>query len=159
MPHLQLEPSNLVFAHIICCRYEERLKYIQTIVQRKMKSSFEEFTQNVMHPLESHSPSGTVRVSIRNQTPELEPLPLPQLRQTGSGTHSLPSSAEGTSYAETIDKGGHSPRLSQLRRTNMLLDTWSPPLRRPRANTNEDRRHNHSKLGVYIPLCFIYTYC
>ena len=42
-----------------------------------MKSSFEEFAQNVMHPLESSSPvPGSARVPMRNQAPELEPLPL-----------------------------------------------------------------------------------
>lgn len=121
-------------------RYEERMKNIQTIVQRKMKLSFEEFVQNVMHPLES---SSTARVSARHQTPELEPLPPPLCRQAGSGLRSFnqPRMVERISHAETIDinpyrKRGISPRFSQLR-SNTAPDTHSPPLRRPRANTND----------------------
>lgn len=134
-------------------RYEERMKYIQTIVQRKMKLSFEEFVQNVMHPLESSS--STARVSARHQTPELEPLPPPLGRQTDSGSRSSnrPRRVERITRAETIDinpyrKRGFSPRFNQLR-SNTTPDTDSPPLRRPRANTNES--HTSRPTGtVYV---------
>ena len=161
LPPLQLEPLCQLFAHtsLSCCRYEERLKYIQTIIQRKMKSSFEDFTQNVMHPLESSSHPVTTRVSTRNQTPELEPLPVPLVRWPGSETRSSrpPDPAEETGgSADTTDsslppshgKGGQSPRLTRLRLSNMV-DSWSPPpLRRPRSNTSEDNRPHNSKSGV-----------
>jgi hypothetical protein len=132
-------------------RYEERLKYIQTIVKRKMESSFEEFTQNVMHPLESLSLSGTARVSTRNQTPELEPLPLPSLRRLSGGaaqrlSNLLPKKGAEKSAVDLNPrrKRGYSPRGNQLRLANMGLETWSLPHQRPRASTNEDKSRPHS---------------
>ena len=150
----------------LCCRYEERLKYIQTIVKRKMESSFEEFTQNVMHPLESLSLSGTARISTRNQAPELEPLPVPLLRRSGNGatqrlSNLLPKRGAEKNVADfnSRRKRGYSPRGNQLRLANMGLETWSLPSQRPRANTSEDKSRPHpSKSGMVLLHICIYMY-
>ena len=150
---------------IYYCRYEERLKYIHTIVQRKMKSSFEEFAQNIIHPLESVSLPSTGRVLARNQTPELETLPLPSQRHfsrtassdssnqlpissmiRGKHTATTPSST-GRGADEGIDFNVHQ-RRSHSPRSNLLatssIQSWSPSFyRRPRANTT-----HHSKPGM-----------
>lgn len=129
-------------------RYEERLRYIQNIVQRKMKSSYEEFTQNVMHPLESSSYPGTAKVSTRNQAPHLEPLPVPLIRRSRRGASlSQPSKTTEETDSNPPQKGGHSPRVGRLKGQSTMGDTWSPPPRRPRANTN-DERYPHSKSGM-----------
>jgi hypothetical protein len=132
-------------------RYEERLKYIHTIVKRKMKSSFEEFTQNVMHPLESSSVPGSARVPTRNQTLELEPLPQPRRCSEHGGSCNLlrlPTSTMTPGVGEGVD---YRSRRSHSPRSNLLLvgnSGWhSPHGRRPRANTNDDRRSQHSKSG------------
>lgn len=123
-----------------------------------MESSFEEFTQNVIHPLESLSLSGTARISTRNQAPELEPLPLPLLRRSDNRatqrlSNLLPKKAGEKSVAEfnSRRKRGYSPRGNQLRLANMGLETWSLPSQRPRANTSEDKSRPHpSKTGVIL---------
>lgn len=142
-------------------RYEERMKYIQTIVQRKMKSSFEEFVQNVMHPLESSS--GTARVSNRHQTPELEALPIPLCRRSSIEARSSnqPRNAKRISRAETIDitpsqKRGNSPRFGN--QSNTLLDSNTPPLRRPRANTNESQLSKPPGMYSVINPCMIFSH-
>ena len=141
-----------VCTHSGSCRYEERLKYIHTIVKRKMKSSFEEFTQNVMHPLESSSVPGSARVPTRNQTLELEPLPQPRRCSEHGGSCNLlrlPTSTMTPGVGEGVD---YRSRRSHSPRSNLLLvgnSGWhSPHGRRPRANTNDDRRSQHSKSGV-----------
>ena len=121
-----------------------------------MESSFEEFTQNVMHPLESLSLAGTARISTRNQAPELEPLPVPLLRRSGNGatqrlSNLLPKRGAEKNVADfnSRRKRGYSPRGNQLRLANMGLETWSLP--RPRANTSEDKSRPHpSKSGLVL---------
>jgi hypothetical protein len=138
-------------------RYEERLKYIQTIVRRKMKSSFEEFTQNVMHPLESSSLPSSGRVPVRNQTPELEPLPPPLFRPLWSSRGSRNSSGHHTGSTVTVETGdlNFRQRRSHSPRSNLLQigvqQPWSPSYgKRPRANTNEDRGPHYSKPGPEV---------
>lgn len=127
-----------------------------------MKSSFEEFTQNVMHPLESSSGPGSARVPVRNQIPELEPLPPPHLKQTvgvsGSSIQSRLLPHRGRFGSEAIDSHRGSTRRSHSPRPHQLLSsTWSsaspawysPHPRRPRANTNEDRQTRYSKSGEF----------
>ena len=124
-----------------------------------MKSSFEEFTQNVMHPLESSSSPTMSRVSTRNQAPELEPLPPPSLRQsvgklsshlpphsTKRGRHVSPLTTAGSAEFHPRQRQGHSPRTV---RPNPGLQVWSLQTRRPRANTNEDRRPHQPKTGMH----------
>ena len=137
-----------------------------------MKSSFEEFTQNVIHPLESSSVPGSARVPTRNQTLELEPLPQPKrsgsAKNRSTKSRRLPTSSLTPAAVEGVDlssRRSHSPRL-----TNLLLvgnaGWYSPHSRRPRANTNEDRRSQHSKsgqtqlhLGLKVCACLLTKGC
>ena len=126
-----------------------------------MKSSFEEFTQNVMHPLESSALPGSAsaRVPTRIQ-PELEPLPTPLPRgPPGSrgGHFNLPrlpgGSGEGVESNSRLHRRSHSPRSHLLLPAgNSTSPGWySPYPRRSRANTNEDRRPLFSKSGEFAP--------
>ena len=103
-----------------------------------------------MHPLESSSYPDTARVRTWNQAPHLEPLPVPLIRRSRRGASlSRPSKAmEETDSSNPPQKGGHSPRVGRLKGQSTVGDTWTPPPRRPRANTN-DERFPHSKSGMY----------
>ena len=58
------------FTHI---RYEERMKYIRTLTDVKLQSSFENFAENVMHPLEMSSSQAFVSSSTLRSSPQKVP--------------------------------------------------------------------------------------
>ena len=111
------------------------MKYIHNIVERKMKSSYEDFTLNVMHPLESSAQSTSASTTnIFRLSPQKPPtvqsdaLPVPR-----SSPHPHRSSPDL--------KSNRSPKVtSLLRLPREHPGGASPPtFRRPRANTNEER--------------------
>ena len=116
-----------------------------------MKSSFEEFAQNVMHPLESSSPvPGSARVPMRNQAPELEPLPPPSLLKLRLGSHASSKTLSRLREAESylLQRWSQSPQSGILLVGDSAPLAWSSSyMRRSRANTNEDRRPRHAKSG------------
>lgn len=138
------------------CRYEERLKYIKTIVQRKMKSSFEEFTQNVIHPLESSSYPVATKVAVRSRSPELESLSQPSLRRLGGRASAQPSAGAKDSSTDFTDSGllptrdrdSLTSKFSQLQQQSTGR-SLSPPLR-PRSNTNESANNKYRQASACV---------
>ena len=147
----------------LCCnRYEDRLKYIHSIVEKKLRSSFEDFTQSVMQPLDSvHTAAlDTVTATFSKARPllpasshSLPSQPKPSLMPTPSATPSLPRLQQSVLSPSSVPSGSHSPdvRKGSPRVTSLLklpgrameqlerTVTGSPPVRRARAHTNDDR--------------------
>lgn len=124
----------------ITSRYEERLKYIQSVVDKKMKSSYEEFALNVMHPLESSTYPTTMifRSGVRPQATTSSSLSnVPEV----SGVRSRTSS-QGRSSPEKwrlSPKVGKAARHKQAKEHPEITVGGSPPVRRQRASTNDER--------------------
>ena len=141
-------------------RYDERMKYICSVLEKnKMKSSYEDFAQSVMHPLESSSHlttnilftmptgSGILKDPTTQQMPLVTaPVTMPSF--TGQSLTPIISSQSGgspdTSRWSLSPRVGVSsilklPGYTKLDRTI----AGSPSFRRPRASTNDERMSNH----------------
>lgn len=135
------------------CRYEERLKYIHSIVDKKLKLSFEDFSQSIIQPLDSVQTAAmaSVAATFSHGSPlpvsSSQPTPSAGLTSTSSLHHLQPASSPAAPPPR-------SPRASPrgTGRTSLLklpghvsgpldwLAAGSPPVQRERANTNEERR-------------------
>lgn len=132
-------------------RYEERLGYIQTITNNKVISSYEEFCESVMHPLEmgsSQSLPASYSTSASRGSPHklLSSAPAVSfaslLRSFALTSHhqQSPLSRQSHSYSSSHNPhpnlpGGLSESLSlKLPRASNQM---TPP--RPRSSTNEER--------------------
>lgn len=86
-------------------RYEERMKYIQAVVETKMKSSYEHFTFHVMHPLASsgESSSASSFSGLQQRGSPLKALTTPSstaVEQRTSGGHS--TTAAASTHSSTL---------------------------------------------------------
>ena len=121
-------------------RYEERLRNIQNIVERKMKSSYEEFSLNVMHPLESSTQvQHTTATGLSTPSPRksLTTLPVPIMDE-----HSQPSTSPRGTPPE--NKWSLSPKVSSVSSLLKLPSltkerTSSGSSLRPRSRTIDER--------------------
>ena len=107
------------------------MKYIRTLTDVKLQSSFENFAENVMHPLEMSSKQTFVSSSTLRSSPQKVP---------SSRTSMIAAPASIPSQLHTL---GQSPNQSQDRLTasglfKKALETLSTPPRQ-RANTNDER--------------------
>ena len=131
------------FAHI---RYEERMKYIRTLTDVKLQSSFENFAENVMHPLEMSSSQAFVSSSTLRSSPQKVP---------SSRTSMIAAPVSIQSQLHTL--GQQTPNQSEDRLTasglfrQALEVITSPP--RQRSSTNDERMlrapmHNGSDMHL-----------
>lgn len=130
-------------------RYEERLRYIQTITNNKVLSSYEEFCERVMHPLEmgsSQSLATSYSASALRASPHkpLSSVPAASftslLRSFALTSHHHRSPVSST--ARQSHPSSSHPHLNLPRRSETFLKSRTsheatPP--RPRSSTNEDR--------------------
>jgi len=128
-------------------RYEERLKYIQTITSSQLHSTFEAFCENVMHPLEMSS-SEVVPASLNSVTGG-----SPQKRGPASNSSSLTnllrsfalSSSHLFSPTSSATLSPHLLPPHQRQFPTGPEGSFTSDSRRKRANTNEDRMALPSK--------------
>ena len=116
-------------------RYEERLKYIQTITSNQLHSTFEDFCENVMHPMEMTSTQSmpAQRNSFSRSSPHKDAA-------TPSLTNLLKSFAlsSGSQYTPIVQS---TPTTAAT--TFLKLDHTSP--RRQRSSTNDERMTRSSE--------------
>ena len=124
-------------------RYEERLKYIQAITTNQLHSSFEDYCENVMHPMEMSASQAvpTGRDSISRSSPCKHPTPDTSL------TSLLRLSALSSGHLSPPSLHHHHHHQQQSTPTIggafLKLDHTSP--RRQRANTDDDRMTRSSE--------------
>ena len=138
-------------------------------------SSFEQFSENVMHPLEMTSTQSTLNMptlaSLR-ASPKLHTSPisipmkphnhphsqlhLPSLTHNShKSTSSLsPHSTHSLTHSSSQLSGSYSPKglmssFLKLPVIDRMTGKSSPPLRRARASTNDDRMQTPPKSTLY----------
>lgn len=112
-------------------RYEERLKYIQTITSSQLYSTYENFCENVMHPLEMSISQSVPLSSNSASTGSPQKRTLDQA--SSSLTNLLRSYALSSSYSQlSSTQGGHHA-------SETALECPATPPQRQRASTNDDR--------------------
>lgn len=128
------------------CRYQERLQTIHKITDMKLMSSFEEFSENVMHPLEMSSaqPVPTAASSSRKASPTRI---LSSFMSVPSIVHRLHHHKSPSPHSLS-SQSSHSPKTMTMSLSSFLkiptlkdrvVDRFSPPARRQRSSTNDDR--------------------
>ena len=129
------------------------MQTIHTITKMKLMSSFEEFSENVMHPLEMPSSQPAVS-SSRIATPKqshTSPFTIPNYRAPRlSHPH---KEASPSPHSQSLHHSrSHSPKsflVSSLLKLPSLKDRamerFSPPTKRQRASTNDDRMQTSPK--------------
>lgn len=110
-------------------RYEERLKYIQNITSNQLQSTFEDFCENVMHPMEMSSTVPVSKDYISN---------LQGCSTSESSLTSVLRSIALTSTAPTVPQQQQQQQTLAIPATAFLKLDHSPA-RRQRSNTNDDR--------------------
>ena len=116
------------------------MRYIHNIVEKKLKSSFEDFTQNVMHPLESTAAASTTVLRHSPQKPlTTSSIPVFSVPPTNAQSVSSPDPKWSLS-----PKPGVASILKRSREHMERGVTGSLPSRRPRASTNDDRMLSQS---------------
>ena len=103
------------------------MKYIRTLTDVKLQSSFESFAENVMHPLEMSSKQPFVSSSVLRPSPQKVP---------SSRTSMIAAPASIQSGLHTLDQSDDKVTVGGLLR--QALDSFSSQSR-PRASTNDDR--------------------
>ena len=146
-----------VLPFLSLCRYEERLQNIHKITKMKLMSSFEEFSESVMHPLEMSSAQPTMSSRRASPTKILSSqMSFPSIAHLPSHHHKSHSPSPHTSHFNKDHKGSspsphlfssqnsHSPKTSSSSFLKIptlkdrVVDRFSPP-RRHRSSTNDDR--------------------
>lgn len=168
---------------VLTCRYEERLRNIQAITNKKLMSSFEQFSENVMHPLEMTSTQSTLNMptlaSLRASPQKLltSPISIPTKPHNHPHSHShLPSLVHNSHKSTSSPHSTHSthslphvtPQHSESHSPKGLMSSFlrlpgidrmtgrsPPPLRRARASTNDDRMQNPPKSTLPSMLCYL----
>ena len=129
---------------IFSYRYEERMKYIRTLTDVKLQSSFESFAENVMHPLEMSCKQSLVSSSILRTSPQKVP---------SSRTSMIAAPASIQSQLHTLGQNDEKVSVGGLFR--QALDSLTSPAR-PRSSTNDDRMNRLSSNNGRVPLI---SYC
>ena len=133
--------STIYHSLLLNPRYEERLRNIQNIVERKMKSSYEEFSLNVMHPLESSTQvQYTTATGLSTPSPQksLKTLSVPIM-----DIHSQHSASPSPRGTPPENKWSLSPKVSSMSSLLKLPKerTSSGSSLRPRSRTIDERVH------------------
>ncbi len=137
----------------LCDRYEERLRYIQNITRNKVPSTYEEFCENVMHPLEMgssqslpahYSLSGS-HASPLNVPSGAPPVPFTSLLRSMAQTsshhhHHQPSPFSNSAKLPSSTLSPYS-NLSVQMAESLSLSSSHSATPRPRSSTNEERLH------------------
>ena len=143
----------MILPFLSLCRYEERLQNIHKITKMKLMSSFEEFSESVMHPLEMSSAQPTM--SSRRASPTKivsSQMSFPSIAHHHKSHSPSPHMShhhkdhKGSSPSPHLfsSQNSHSPKTfssSFLRIPTLkdrVVDRFSPP-HRHRASTNDDR--------------------
>ena len=126
-------------------RYEERMRYIRTLTDVKLQSSFENFAENVMHPLEMSSKQPFV--SSSSSVPRLSPQKVPSSR-----TSMIAAPANILNQFHTLGQTDDN-RLKVSGLLKQALDTFTSPSR-PRASTNDERMlHPPQNISTFYDYC------
>lgn len=130
-------------------RYEERLRYIQCITNNKVLSSYEEFCENVMHPLEmgsSQSLPASYSTTASRASPHKALSSAPAVSFTSLLRSFALTSQHQQSPLPSATRQLHSssvhhphPNLPGRMSESFSLSSNPTTLPRPRSSTNEDR--------------------
>lgn len=123
----------------------------------KLMSSFEEFSERVMHPLEMssaqsapttsshHRASPTRILSSHMSVPSIVTRSHYHHKGGSPSPHSLSSQSSHSPKATSLSSFLKIPTLR-----DRVVDRFSPPLRRQRASTNDDRIQASPKCKAYV---------
>ncbi len=123
------------------------MKYIRTLTDVKLQSSFENFAENVMHPLEMSSSQVFVSSSTLRSSPQKVP---------SSRTSMIAAPVSIQSQLHTLGRRTPSQSEDRLTASGLLEVITSAP--RPRSSTNDERMlrapmNNGSDMHVFVCVC------